>query len=283
MGFFTAVGGAIGTIFGPVGTAIGAGIGGAIDGKVSNDKTKKAIAEQNRIATIAAENASQPVITKQEVDFEGTIKSARNAGFNPLTALRATGGNITSSTTRYVAPILSSMPSRNFTDILGDAYKGYQSFQTGRTQKLQFGLETKLLESEIAKNLRDLDPFAMPKINLGAMYKDPVTGKIFKSLNLQAFEGSRSEIMSSGAIHLGFATGGEMVDWLKQLGGHVVNKQPITNPIQIKPEVTSKSSLFARTMHGLNTGQWFFPEKNSTRKPNYNEPISGVSMKALGY
>jgi hypothetical protein len=229
MGFFTAVGTAIGAAFGQ--PAIGAAFGGAIDGQVSSKKQKKAIVEQNRIATIAAENASRPVTTTQQVDFEGTIKSARKAGFNPLTALRATGGNITSTTTRYVAPLLSSMPTRNFTDIMSDAFIGYQSFERGRTQKLQLGLETDLLKSEIAKNLRDLDPFAMPKLNLGAMYKDPVTGKIFKSLNLQAFEGSRSEIMSSGGIHLGFAAGGSMVDWLKQLGGQVVNKQPITKSV----------------------------------------------------
>jgi len=273
MGFFSSVGGAIGSIFGPVGTAVGAGIGGALDGEVATKKQKKAIAEQNRIAQIASDNTnaqiannSRPVETKNSFDFDGTIKSARNAGINPLTALRLVGSNSVSTTTqvgttRYVAPLLSSKPSRNFTDILSDAFIGYQSFQKGRTQKLQFGLETDLLKSEIAKNLKNLDPFAMPKINLGAMYKDPVTGKIFKSLNLQAFEGSRSEIMSSGGIHLGFAAGGEMVDWLKQMGGQVVNKSPITNPISTKIEVTSESSLSERLSHGFSTGQWIFPEK----------------------
>tara|TARA_B110000008_G_scaffold276604_1_gene316196 strand:- start:985 stop:1830 length:846 start_codon:yes stop_codon:yes gene_type:complete len=231
MGFFSSIGGALGSYFGPIGTAIGSGIGGALDGNKAKKAQSRAIAEQNRIATIAAENASRPVTTKQEVDFEGTIKSARNAGFNPLTALRATGGNITGTTTRYVAPLLSSMPTRNFTDIMSDAFSGYQSFQKGRTQQLQLGLETDFLKSQIARNLRDLDPFAMPKINLGAMYKDPVTGKIFKSLNLQAFEGSRSEIMSSGGIHLGFAGGQELYDWIRQLGGQVVNKQPVTQTV----------------------------------------------------
>ena len=155
MGFFTAVGTAIGATFGN--PAIGAALGGAIDGKIANDKTKKAIAEQNRIATIAAQNASRPVTTTQEVDFEGTIKSARKAGFNPLTALRATGGNITGTTTRYVAPLLSSMPSRNFTDVMSDAFRGYQSFEKGRTNKIQAGLETDYLKSQIALNMKELN------------------------------------------------------------------------------------------------------------------------------
>ena len=247
MGFFSAIGGAIGTLFGPVGTAIGAGLGGALDGKKTQKTLEKQVAENNRVATIAAqntnaqmENNSRPVetVTTNEADFDSVIRDAEKAGINPLTALRTAGANsrVTSTTTqvgttRYVAPLLSSMPSRNFTDIMADAFSGYQSFQKGRTQKLQFGLETDLLKSEIAKNLVDLDPFAMPKINLGAMYKDPVTGKIFKSLNLQAFEGSRSEIMSSGGIHLGFAGAGELYDWIKQLGGQVVNKQPVTKPV----------------------------------------------------
>lgn len=157
MGFFSAIGGAIGTVFGSVGTAIGSSLGGALDGEITRKKQKKAIAEQNRIATIAAENASRPVVTKQEVDFAGTVKSARAAGFNPLTALRATGGNITGTTTRYVAPLLSSMPTRNFTDIMSDAYSGYQSFQKGRTQKMQLGLETDLLKSQIALNMKELN------------------------------------------------------------------------------------------------------------------------------
>ena len=155
MGFFTAVGTAIGATFGN--PAIGAALGGAIDGGISNKKQKKAIAEQNRIATIAAENASRPVTTTQEVDFEGTIKSARKAGFNPLTALRATGGNITGTTTRYVAPLLSSMPSRNFTDVMSDAFRGYQSFEKGRTNKIQAGLETDYLKSQIALNMKELN------------------------------------------------------------------------------------------------------------------------------
>ncbi len=149
MGFFSSIGGAIGSIFGPVGTAIGSGLGGALDGKKARKAQKRTIAEQNRIATIAAENASQPVITTQEVDFEGTVKSARNAGFNPLTALRATGGNITGTTTRYVAPLLSSMPSRNFLDIMSDAYSGFQSFERDKINKEKEGLEMQYLRNQV--------------------------------------------------------------------------------------------------------------------------------------
>lgn len=147
MGFFTAVGTAIGAAFGQ--PAIGAAFGGAIDGTVQNKKTKKAIAEQNRIAKIAADNASQPVTTTQKVDFEGTIKDATSAGFNPLTALRATGGNLTGTTTRYVAPLLSSMPSRNFLDIMSDAFTGFQSYERGKINKEKEGLEMQYLRNQV--------------------------------------------------------------------------------------------------------------------------------------
>ena len=163
MGFFTSIGATIGSIFGPVGTAVGASIGGALDGKKARKAQERAIAEQNRIATIAAENASRPVTTKQEVDFEGTIKSARNAGYNPLTALRATGGNITGTTTRYVAPLLSSMPTRNYIDIMEDAFNGYQSFQKGKINTQKEGLEMQYLKNQVA-NSNPLNNFT-PTIN----------------------------------------------------------------------------------------------------------------------
>jgi len=165
MGFFSAIGGAIGTVFGPVGTAIGAGLGGALDGETTRKKQEKAIDEQNRHATIEAENASRPVVTKQEVDFAGTVKSARAAGFNPLTALRATGGNITSTTTRYVAPLLSSMPSRNFTNIMSDAFSGYQSFQRGKINQQKEVLEMQYLRNQVS-NSNPLNNFT-PTINSG--------------------------------------------------------------------------------------------------------------------
>ena len=165
MGFFSAVGGAIGSVFGPVGTAIGAGLGGALDGNKAKKAQQAQINEQNRIATIAAENASRPVTTTQKVDFEGTIKDATNAGFNPLTALRATGGNITGTTTRYVAPLLSSMPSRNFTDIMSDAFSGYQSFQRGKINREKEGLEMQYLRNQVA-NLNPSNK-SSPTINSG--------------------------------------------------------------------------------------------------------------------
>ena len=113
---------------------------------------------------IASENSNRPTITKQEVDFESTVKSARNAGFNPLTALRYTGGNITSSTTRYVTPLLSSMPSRNFTDVMSDAFQGYQSFQRGKINREKEGLEIQYLRNQVA-NSDPLKIINTPTIN----------------------------------------------------------------------------------------------------------------------
>tara|TARA_B110000977_G_scaffold28710_1_gene37026 strand:- start:2017 stop:2937 length:921 start_codon:yes stop_codon:yes gene_type:complete len=176
MGFFSALGGAVGSLFGPTGAVIGASLGGALDGKKASDKQKKAIAEQNRIAQIASqntnaqfENNSRPVETKNSFDFDGTIKSARNAGLNPLTALRLVGSNSVSTTTqvgltRYVAPLLSSMPSRNFTDVMSDAFYGYQSFQLGKINREKEGLEMQYLRNQVA-NSDPLKIINTPTIN----------------------------------------------------------------------------------------------------------------------
>jgi len=172
MGFFSAIGGAIGTLFGPVGTVIGAGLGGALDGKKTQKTLEKQVAENNRIATIAAENTnaqmennSRPVETviTNEADFDSVIRDAEKAGINPLTALRTAGANsrVTSTTTqvgrtRYVSPLLSSMPSRNFTDVIGDAFKGYQSFQRGQINLQKEGLEIQYLKNQVANSMPNL-------------------------------------------------------------------------------------------------------------------------------
>ncbi|MDB4277878.1 hypothetical protein N9895_02440, partial [Gammaproteobacteria bacterium] len=191
MGFFSAIGGALGSLLGPIGTVIGAGIGGALDGKKTEKVLEKQVAENNRIATIAAENTnaqmennSRPVetVTTSKADFDSVIRDAEKAGINPLTALRTAGANVTTTTnstqvglTKYVAPLLSSMPSRNFLDVMSDAFTGYKSFERGRTQKLQLGLETDLLKSQIAMNLAQTDGYPMERINLGAKFYDPMT------------------------------------------------------------------------------------------------------------
>jgi len=166
MGFFSSIGGAIGTwIGGPIAAPLFSAFGGILDGNKAKKAQQAQINEQNRIATIAAENASQPVITTQKVDFNSTIKDATDAGFNPLTALRATGGNITGTTTRYVAPLLSSMPTRNFVDIMSDAFSGYQSFQRGKINQQKEDLEMQYLRNQVA-NSNPLNNFT-PTINSG--------------------------------------------------------------------------------------------------------------------
>jgi hypothetical protein len=212
MGFFSSIGGAIGTLFGPVGTVIGAGLGGALDGKKTQKTLEKQVAENNRIATIAAENTnkqmennSRPVetVTTNEADFDSVIRDAEKAGINPLTALRTAGANsrVTSTTTqvgttRYVAPLLSSMPSRNFLDVMGDAYKGYQSFQRGQINRQKEGLEMQYLKNQVANSMPNLartgissgdvlgtsDLFTNSKLNNGThqlgvydLVQDPVT------------------------------------------------------------------------------------------------------------
>lgn len=290
MGFFSSIGGALGSIFGPVGTAIGAGLGGALDGKKARKAQSRAIAEQNRIATIAAENASRPVITTQKVDFDSTIKDATNAGFNPLTALRATGGNIIGSTTRYVAPLLSSMPTKNFTDIIADAFSGFKSFEYGRTQKLQTKLETDLLKSQIGLNLKSINEasrFSPDGTERASAFIDTMypNGDVVRILNPELYEMGLMEFIM-GASQQGISTGADAIG---------LNS---SSPKAIAKNLVDDTSSFAdRFVHGFRTGQWIFPkttprtmtnafktnEKGKLNlKPDYNEPIVPYSMKALG-
>jgi len=276
MGFFSSIGGLVGGLFSAPLAIGGALLGGVLDGNKARKAQQAQINEQNRIATIAAQNASRPVVTTQKVDFNSTIKDATNAGFNPLTALRATGGNITGTTTRYVAPLLSSIPTRNFTDIMSDAFSGYQSFQYGRTQKLQLGLETDLLKSQLALNIKNLsdDGFVMEKINLGARFKDPMTGTEFIGLNPEAFEMGVSELSGSAAMHASFAgtqvfgtetanTTQKVKKNLDNLGGYLDNQlQTFKNKYFIKPKASTQLL--------------------SNNTSTYGDDVVTYSMKALG-
>jgi len=101
-------------------------------GKDQEKKQRAAIYEANKQAKIAAENASQPI--KTEIDFKGTVKAARAAGINPLTALRSVGAN--TSTTQFHSPILTSMPAKSSlferAVNVGKLYFGYKDFQSQR-------------------------------------------------------------------------------------------------------------------------------------------------------
>ena len=112
MGFFSAIGGAIGGLLtpfvGPLGPVIGSALGGTIDGKKTQKTLEKQVAENNRVATIAAqntnaqmENNSRPVetVTVNQADFDSVIRDAEKAGINPLTALRTAGANSRVTTT----------------------------------------------------------------------------------------------------------------------------------------------------------------------------------------
>jgi hypothetical protein len=276
MGFFSTIGGLVGGLISPPLAIGGALLGGVLDGKKARKAQQVQINEQNRIATIAAENASRPVVTTQKVDFNSTIKDATNAGFNPLTALRATGGNITGTTTRYVAPLLSSMPTRNFTDIMSDAFSGYQSFQYGRTQKLQLGLETDLLKSQLAMNMKNLsdDGFPMEKINLGARFKDPNTGTEFIGLNPEAFEMGVSELSGSAAMHASFA------------GTQVFGTGTANTSQKFKKDLDNMGVYLDKQLQ-IFKDKYFIKPKASTQllsnnTSTYGDDVVTYSMKALG-
>jgi hypothetical protein len=289
MGFFSSIGGLIGGLFSSPLAIGGALLGGVLDGNKAKKAQQAQINEQNRIAKIAAENASRPVITTQKVDFEGTIKDATNAGFNPLTALRATGGNLTGTTTRYVAPLLSSMPTRNFTDIMSDAFSGFQSFQYGRTQKLQLGLQTDLVKSQVALNYQSLQQPNFPKFSSDGTKIEPAfidtrypDGTLVRIPNPELYEMGPFELLVGTLLQGGSATADAM-------GGDSVSPAQIGQGIKKIGQgvVTSTSSFAERFMHGFTTGQWVFPKttpikNNFKSEPNYNEPIVPYSMKALG-
>ena len=71
MGFFSSIGGLVGGLISAPLAIGGALLGGVLDGNKARKAQQAQINEQNRIATIAAENASRPVVTTQKVDFEG--------------------------------------------------------------------------------------------------------------------------------------------------------------------------------------------------------------------
>lgn len=68
---FAKLGAAVGSLWGPTGAAIGGGLGSLADGELASEKARKK-AKFNHLAKLR--------------------KDAEAAGFNPLTALRATGG-----------------------------------------------------------------------------------------------------------------------------------------------------------------------------------------------
>ena len=303
MGFFSNIGGMLGTLLTPVLGPL-APIGGALLGGIKDTKderkvvtqaniaSEKAVVEQNRIAQIAAENTnvqmennSRPVetVTVQKADFESVISDASKAGINPLTALRIAGANQTTSTTstqvgetRYVKPFISSMPTAKTTNILLDAYRGYQSFERGRTQKMQLGLETDYLKSQIALNMKNLsdDGFTMDKINLGARFLDPITKTEFVGLNPEAFEMGVSELTGSAAMHASFAgtqvfgtgtanTSQKYKKNLDNLGGYLDNQlQKFKNKYFIKPKASTQLL--------------------SNNTSTYGDDVVSYGMKALG-
>jgi len=172
MGFFSSIGGLVGGLISAPLAIGGALLGGVLDGKKAREAQKAQVAENNRIAQIAAQNTnaqmqnnSRPVqtVTTNEADFDSVIEDAEKAGINPLTALRTAGPNSTVTTTttqvgttRYVAPLLSTMPRRNYFDVMSDAFIGFKSFQTGQINRQKEDLEMQYLKNQVANTMPNL-------------------------------------------------------------------------------------------------------------------------------
>ena len=142
MGIFSAIGGAVGSMLtpfiGPLGPVIGSALGGAIDGKESHQRYS------------GGETQKQ----ESRINFQQMADDARAAGFNPLTALRTTGG-MGNVVTRYSTPLIDH-GKFGISEALAGAYQGYSSFKAMEQQKQQFGLERQLIKSQIAMNENSL-------------------------------------------------------------------------------------------------------------------------------
>lgn len=141
MGMFSSLGAIVGGVFfGPTGAQVGAGLGGALDAK----KAKKRYS--------GGETQKQ----ESRINFQQMADDARAAGFNPLTALRTTGG-MGNITTRYSSPLIDH-GKFGIGDALAGAYSGYSNFNAMEQQKQKFGLEKDLLKSQIALNKSNATP-----------------------------------------------------------------------------------------------------------------------------
>ncbi len=140
MGIFSTIGGMFGKQFGPLGSKVGAGIGGLIDKKVSHSRT----------------SGGETSTNSTRVNFQQLADDARAAGFNPLTALRTTGG-MGNIVTKYTSPLINH-GSFGIKEALSGAYSGYENYMGMQQQKQKFGLETDLITSQIALNKSNAIP-----------------------------------------------------------------------------------------------------------------------------
>lgn len=134
MALFSTLGGAF---FGPIGAAIG----GVVDGKMAKKRR-------------GGETSTQ----ESRINFQQMADDASAAGFNPLTALRTTGG-MGNVVTKYTSPLIDN-GKFGLGDAAQSAYSGYSNFMGQHKQAMQFGLETDLMKSQIALNKSQ----SMPKL-----------------------------------------------------------------------------------------------------------------------
>ena len=145
MGIFSSLGAIVGgAFFGSTGAKVGAGLGGVLDSKKSHKEQRYSGGETQK--------------QESRINFQQMADDARAAGFNPLTALRTTGG-MGNVVTRYYTPLIDN-GKFGIGDALAGAYSGYSNYKSMEQQKTQFGLETDLLKSQIALNTSN----AMPKV-----------------------------------------------------------------------------------------------------------------------
>lgn len=156
----------------------------------------------------------QYAIDNRGVDFVKLRDDAIKGGFNPLTALNATGGQ------GYDR--VAGLPSLGSAAFIGDAMSSFgkslfdlrlqESDQLARAQ-LAYGLQGQRVAVETGPSsygdFGQLGSQTNP-VNTMIWYRNPLTGNIFLAPNADVMDMSPGEVLSSSTLLSGFEIGGHM-------------------------------------------------------------------------
>lgn len=186
-------------------------------------------------------------------------------GFNPLTVLRATGGQ---GFYKNEIP-MGRLSSDAF-------YNTFDRIKQRNYNKLP----------PVDEDINERSHFDIPlMINV---FDDSGNVEDFKIINPELIEMSGQEITGSlGMLAAQYAAQHKVsIAKAKEILKNIIDNRrkniglepvfPKSPPLETNG-INKQSSAWDRTMHGLSTGNWIFPEKKQ-KKPNYNQPIIGVPI-----
>jgi hypothetical protein len=181
-------------------------------------------------------------------------------GFNPLTVLRATGGQ---GFYHDQVPM-----GRLSSDAFFNAFDAYESYQNKNTS-----------DDEINERSHFDIPLMITVFDESGNVED------FKIINPELIEMSGQEITGSlGMLAAQYAAQHKVsIAKAKEILKNIIDNRrkniglepvfPKTPSLETNA-INKQSSAIDRFTHGLTTGNWIFPES----KPNYNQKISGVPI-----